>query len=39
MAYTYDRVLKDVAIDDAELLVRDARGSKATMGRPLCSKI
>ncbi|SEI41300.1 Uncharacterized conserved protein, DUF302 family [Cribrihabitans marinus] len=24
MAYTYDRVLKDVAMDDAELRVRDA---------------
>ena len=24
MAYTYDRVLKDVAVDDAEMLVRDA---------------
>ncbi|GGB24247.1 MULTISPECIES: DUF302 domain-containing protein [Paracoccaceae] len=28
MAYTYDRVLKDVAIDDAELLVRDALAEK-----------
>ena len=28
MAYTHDRVLKDVAIDDAELLVRDALAEK-----------
>lgn len=28
MAYTYDRVLKNVAIDDAELLVRDALAEK-----------
>lgn len=28
MAYTYDRVLKDVAIDAAELLVRDALAEK-----------
>lgn len=28
MDYTYDRVLKDVAIDDAELLVRDALAEK-----------
>ncbi len=28
MAYTYDRVLKDVVIDDAELLVRDALAEK-----------
>jgi len=28
LAYTYDRVLKNVAIDDAELLVRDALAEK-----------
>jgi len=28
LAYTYNRVLKDVAIDDAELLVRDALAEK-----------
>ena len=28
LAYTYDRVLKDVAMDDAELLVRDALAEK-----------
>jgi uncharacterized protein (DUF302 family) len=28
MAYTYDRVLKDVAVDDAEMLVRDALAEK-----------
>ena len=28
LAYTYDRVLKDVAIDDAEPLVRDALADK-----------
>ena len=28
LAYTYDRVLKDVAIDDAEPLVRDALAEK-----------
>ena len=28
MAYTYDRVLKNVAIDEAELLVRDALAEK-----------
>ena len=28
MAYTYDRVLKDVAVDNAEILVRDALAGK-----------
>ncbi len=28
MAYTYDRVLKDVAIDDAEMRVREALSDK-----------
>lgn len=29
MAYTYDRVLKDVAVDDAGMLVRDALAEKS----------
>ncbi|HEY9038355.1 MAG TPA: DUF302 domain-containing protein [Roseovarius sp.] len=28
MSYTYDRILKDVAIDDAELRIRDALAEK-----------
>ena len=28
MAYTYDRVLKDTKIDDAEMRVRDALADK-----------